>query len=107
MNLKKKTPHTHTHAHNNTTIARCEITRVFQWVHVYSTRNSISRMESLQACVCTEVLVLIYPNDFNNRCVCARVCLRARVCLCFKETSGEKTNNGIHYRLQLLYSNGE
>uniref|UniRef100_A0A3B4B4I2 IPT/TIG domain-containing protein n=1 Tax=Periophthalmus magnuspinnatus TaxID=409849 RepID=A0A3B4B4I2_9GOBI len=24
-----------------------------------------------------------------------------------KETSGEKTNNGIHYRLQLLYSNGE
>ncbi|XP_022594586.1 transcription factor COE1 isoform X5 [Seriola dumerili] len=23
-----------------------------------------------------------------------------------KETSGEKTNNGIHYRLQLLYSNG-
>ncbi|KAM8898130.1 transcription factor COE1-like isoform 12-T13 [Spinachia spinachia] len=26
--------------------------------------------------------------------------------LCIKETSGEKTNNGIHYRLQLLYSNG-
>ncbi|TRY59405.1 hypothetical protein DNTS_004311, partial [Danionella cerebrum] len=24
-----------------------------------------------------------------------------------KETSGEKTNNGIHYRLQLLYSNGK
>ncbi|KAE8613691.1 hypothetical protein XENTR_v10007830 [Xenopus tropicalis] len=23
-----------------------------------------------------------------------------------KETSSEKTNNGIHYRLQLLYSNG-
>ncbi|KAK5617277.1 Transcription factor COE1-A [Crenichthys baileyi] len=23
-----------------------------------------------------------------------------------KETTGEKTNNGIHYRLQLLYSNG-
>ncbi|KAG5844259.1 hypothetical protein ANANG_G00160480 [Anguilla anguilla] len=23
-----------------------------------------------------------------------------------KETNGEKTNNGIHYRLQLLYSNG-
>lgn len=27
--------------------------------------------------------------------------------VCVKETSGEKTNNGIHYRLQLLYSNGE
>uniref|UniRef100_A0A3B3TZ01 Transcription factor COE1 n=1 Tax=Poecilia latipinna TaxID=48699 RepID=A0A3B3TZ01_9TELE len=27
------------------------------------------------------------------------------VCV-FKESSGEKTNNGIHYRLQLLYSNG-
>uniref|UniRef100_A0A9J7YPA1 IPT/TIG domain-containing protein n=2 Tax=Cyprinus carpio TaxID=7962 RepID=A0A9J7YPA1_CYPCA len=24
-----------------------------------------------------------------------------------KETTGEKTNNGIHYRLQLLYSNGK
>ncbi|CAB1337740.1 unnamed protein product [Coregonus sp. 'balchen'] len=24
-----------------------------------------------------------------------------------KETSGEKTNNGIQYRLQLLYSNGD
>lgn len=24
-----------------------------------------------------------------------------------QETTGEKTNNGIHYRLQLLYSNGE
>uniref|UniRef100_A0A6Q2YMK0 EBF transcription factor 1 n=1 Tax=Esox lucius TaxID=8010 RepID=A0A6Q2YMK0_ESOLU len=24
-----------------------------------------------------------------------------------KESTGEKTNNGIHYRLQLLYSNGE
>jgi len=33
--------------------------------------------------------------------VCVRVCVRV------KETSGEKTNNGIHYRLQLLYSNGE
>ncbi|TDH07289.1 hypothetical protein EPR50_G00104390 [Perca flavescens] len=24
-----------------------------------------------------------------------------------KEYNGEKTNNGIHYRLQLLYSNGQ
>lgn len=24
-----------------------------------------------------------------------------------KEQSGEKTNNGTHYKLQLLYSNGE
>lgn len=45
------------------------------------------------------VLVLICHKDFNNSSV--------RVCLCVKETSGEKTNNGIHYRLQLLYSNGE
>ncbi|XP_014862658.1 PREDICTED: transcription factor COE1-like [Poecilia mexicana] len=31
----------------------------------------------------------------------------AQSLLCvFKESSGEKTNNGIHYRLQLLYSNG-
>lgn len=32
-----------------------------------------------------------------------------RLCLVWfpQETSGEKTNNGIHYRLQLLYSNGE
>lgn len=34
------------------------------------------------------------------------------VCLCVrppfsKEQTGEKTNNGTHYKLQLLYSNGE
>lgn len=29
------------------------------------------------------------------------------VLLSSKEQSGEKTNNGTHYKLQLLYSNGE
>lgn len=28
------------------------------------------------------------------------------LCFCVQEPSGEKTNNGIHYKLQLLYSNG-
>lgn len=41
---------------------------------------------------------LICLIDFNNS-QCVYVCV--------KETSGEKTNNGIHYRLQLLYSNGK
>lgn len=36
-----------------------------------------------------------------------KVSVNASVFVCVKETSGEKTNNGIHYRLQLLYSNGE
>lgn len=27
-------------------------------------------------------------------------------CFCVQEPTGEKTNNGIHYKLQLLYSNG-
>lgn len=47
-------------------------------------------------------------NAFLNKCVCACACLRVRLRarVCVQETSGEKTNNGIHYRLQLLYSNG-
>lgn len=28
-------------------------------------------------------------------------------CLSFQEQGNEKTNNGTHYKLQLLYSNGE
>uniref|UniRef100_A0A3B3XER1 IPT/TIG domain-containing protein n=1 Tax=Poecilia mexicana TaxID=48701 RepID=A0A3B3XER1_9TELE len=32
--------------------------------------------------------------------------LQVHLLCVFKESSGEKTNNGIHYRLQLLYSNG-
>lgn len=53
-------------------------------------------------------------GDFNKfRPASARTSLLKRmhasmcVCVCVKETSGEKTNNGIHYRLQLLYSNGK
>jgi len=26
---------------------------------------------------------------------------------CWQESDGQKTNNGIHYRLQLLYANGK
>lgn len=41
------------------------------------------------------------------KCV-LKMSINSSVCVVFvKETTGEKTNNGIHYRLQLLYSNGE
>lgn len=33
--------------------------------------------------------------------------LNAIIYRCFQEPNNEKTNNGIHYKLQLLYSNGE
>jgi len=33
--------------------------------------------------------------------------MRLSVLSLSKEQTGEKTNNGTHYKLQLLYSNGE
>lgn len=52
-------------------------------------------------------------NKFRPASACTSLLKRMHasvwmcVCVCVKETSGEKTNNGIHYRLQLLYSNGK
>lgn len=48
----------------------------------------------------------------ETRIVKVGKCLSSRVFnLCFviwlQETEGQKTNNGIQYRLQLLYANGE
>lgn len=43
-----------------------------------------------QACGADSLLMLIFTN-----------------CCLLQEPTSEKTNNGIHYKLQLLYSNGE
>lgn len=77
------------------------------WSRAYNTlwswRCSKKRM-SYRIKWCSAVFIC-FPNVLNcmfHLCVC--------VCLCplfSKEQSGEKTNNGTHYKLQLLYSNGE
>lgn len=41
--------------------------------------------------------------------MCLTACMHLSVCYftLSKEQTGEKTNNGTHYKLQLLYSNGK